>query len=141
MGKFSRSTLGLLLILVLGFVVRLYKIDNPVADWHSWRQADTAAVTRNFVWEGINLFYPKFDDLSSIPSGKPNPKGFWSEDFSKIFDGGNLFPIGLYFLLFGFLLSSFSHHKEFFWGESWSLVCFLFRHPALQHLLQSGNFA
>ena len=81
MGKFSRSTLGLLLILVLGFVVRLYKIDNPVADWHSWRQADTAAVTRNFVWEGINLFYPKFDDLSSIPSGKPNPKGYRFVEF------------------------------------------------------------
>ena len=26
----------LLLILVGGFAVRLYKIDNPIADWHSW---------------------------------------------------------------------------------------------------------
>lgn len=38
----------LFLILILAFWVRTYKIDNPVADWHSWRQADTAAVSRNF---------------------------------------------------------------------------------------------
>ena len=43
------------LILILGFVVRLYKINNPVADWHSWRQADTASVTRIYVQNGINL--------------------------------------------------------------------------------------
>lgn len=56
-------------------MLRLYKINNPVADWHSWRQADTAAVTRNFVNEGIDLLHPKFDDLSSVASGRPNPKG------------------------------------------------------------------
>ncbi|KKS90138.1 MAG: hypothetical protein UV66_C0008G0013, partial [Candidatus Woesebacteria bacterium GW2011_GWA1_43_12] len=35
------------LILVLAFVVRLWRIDAPLADWHSWRQSDTAAVARN----------------------------------------------------------------------------------------------
>lgn len=63
----------LILIIVLAFILRLYKIDNPIADWHSWRQADTAAVTRNFVKEGFNPLYPKGDDMSSI-ADKPNPQ-------------------------------------------------------------------
>ena len=62
-------------IVVLALVLRLYKIDNPVADWHSWRQADTASVTRVFAKDGINLFLPRFQDLSSIPSGQTNPPG------------------------------------------------------------------
>lgn len=53
--------------IILGaLIVRLYKIDAPIADWHSWRQADTAAVTRNFVKDGFNPFLPKFDDMSGI---------------------------------------------------------------------------
>ncbi len=71
----------LLLILCLAFTVRLYKIDAPLADWHSWRQADTSAVTRNFVRHGINLLYPTYDDLSSIASGMPNPKGLRMVEF------------------------------------------------------------
>lgn len=63
-------------ILILALALRLYKIDNPIADWHSWRQADTASVTRVFAKEGVNLFKPRFQDISSIPSGKPNPKGY-----------------------------------------------------------------
>jgi len=62
-------------LILLGFVVRLYKVDNPVADWHSWRQADTAAVSRNYLNDGINIFYPIYDDISSIQSGKDNPTG------------------------------------------------------------------
>lgn len=67
--------------LILGFLVRLYKIDNPIADWHSWRQADTAAVSRNFVNEGINMFYPTYDDVSSIQSGIDNPTGVRMVEF------------------------------------------------------------
>jgi len=51
-------------ILLIGLLVRLYKIDAPIADWHSWRQTDTAAVTRAFVKDGFNPFYPKYEDLS-----------------------------------------------------------------------------
>jgi hypothetical protein len=58
--------LYLLIIVVIAFVVRLYKIDNPIADWHSWRQADTAAVARNFYQDGFNPLYPKGDDMSPI---------------------------------------------------------------------------
>jgi hypothetical protein len=61
----------LFLILTLGFLLRLYKIDNPIADWHSWRQADTAAVARNFYQEGFNPLFPKGDDMSAISELKP----------------------------------------------------------------------
>lgn len=66
----------LFLILLFGFVFRLYKIDNPIADWHSWRQGDTASVTRNMVNSGINLFYPKYHDLSLLQTGRDNPEGY-----------------------------------------------------------------
>ncbi|EKD90487.1 MAG: hypothetical protein ACD_31C00003G0004 [uncultured bacterium] len=63
---FKLPMIYLFLILVLAFSVRLYKLDSPVADWHSWRQADTAAVSRNFYKEGFNPFYPKYDDMSGV---------------------------------------------------------------------------
>jgi hypothetical protein len=68
---FINPYLYLTLILVLSFVLRLYKIDNPIADWHSWRQADTAAVARNFYKEGFNPFFPRGDDMSAISEIKP----------------------------------------------------------------------
>lgn len=54
------------LIIFFGLLVRLYKIDLPIADWHSWRQADTASVTRSFIKEGFNPFLPKYDDMSGV---------------------------------------------------------------------------
>ena len=72
--KLSISIWLLLFILLGAFVVRLYKLDNPVADWHSWRQADTAAVARNFYKEGYTPFVPIYDDMSIVSelSFKPN---------------------------------------------------------------------
>ena len=57
-------------------MVRLYKINNPVADWHSHRQADTASVTNKFLENGINILYPKYHDLSDVQSGKYNTHGY-----------------------------------------------------------------
>ncbi len=72
----------LILILLLGIVVRLYRVDNPVAAWHSWRQADTASVPRNFYQEGYNPFYPKGDDMSAISdSGEMNPERYRFVEF------------------------------------------------------------
>jgi len=68
--------LFLSLILILGFVVRLYKINSPLADWHSWRQADTASVTRTYLQRGLNILYPKYHDISSIQTGYFNPQGY-----------------------------------------------------------------
>lgn len=104
MQKFSmfiRSDLfAVLTILILAFALRLYKIDTPLADWHSWRQADTSAVSRNFVKHGVNILYPTFDDLSNVASGKDNPKGLRFVEFplynlasvvtDKIFVGYNM---------------------------------------------------
>lgn len=66
----------LITISLLAVTVRLYGLGNAVADWHSWRQSDTAAVARNFTKFGLDLLHPRFDDLSNIPSGKDNPMGW-----------------------------------------------------------------
>lgn len=71
----------LALILLGGFLLRIYKIDNPIADWHSWRQADTASVTRNYVHNGIDLLLPRFDDISSIQSRIINLEGYRMVEF------------------------------------------------------------
>ncbi len=85
------------LILILGFLVRLYKIDSPIADWHSWRQADTAAVTRNFIKMGFNPFLPKYDDMSGVAENPiANPGRFRFVEFPLY----NIFVYPLY-LIFG----------------------------------------
>ncbi len=71
----------LFLIIFFGFIVRLYRFDNPIADWHAWRQADTSAVSRNFVRFGFDVLHPRFDDLSNVPSGIDNPKGYRFVEF------------------------------------------------------------
>lgn len=68
-------------ILLLGFLVRLYKINNPVADWHAFRQADTASVSRLFLESGINLLIPRYYDLSSTQSRMFNPQGYRFVEF------------------------------------------------------------
>lgn len=70
--------LGLVGLTVL---LRLYKIDSPVADWHSFRQSDTASVARIFVERGIDLLHPRYHDLSNIQSGKDNPQGWRMVEF------------------------------------------------------------
>jgi len=61
------------LILVFALVLRLYKIDIPLADHHSWRQADTAAVARNFIKEGFDFFHPRIDNLTPLAApDQPN---------------------------------------------------------------------
>ena len=94
---FANQYFWLLLIIFFGFLVRLYKLDSPIADWHSWRQADTAAVTRNFIKEGFNPFFPKYDDMSGI-SDNPiiNPATFRFVEFP-------VYNIAVYplYLLFG----------------------------------------
>ena len=72
----------LIFLFSLTFLPRLYKINNPIADWHSWRQADTAAVSRNFIKEGLDLLYPKFDSFFVLnESGAPNPKRYFFAEF------------------------------------------------------------
>ncbi|MFH0773313.1 MAG: glycosyltransferase family 39 protein [bacterium] len=69
------------LILAVACIVRMYKIDAPLADFHSWRQADTAAVARNLERSGFDILHPTYDDLSNLQSGIDNPKGFRFVEF------------------------------------------------------------
>ena len=72
----------LVLILILAFLLRLYRINNPVADWHAFRQADTASVTREYVKaERIDILRPEYHDLSNIQSGLDNPEGYRMVEF------------------------------------------------------------
>ena len=78
--RFS-TTYTLWLLIVLALFVRLYKINNPVSDWHAFRQADTASVTREYLKNGINLLQPRYQDLSNIQSGKDNLEGYRMVEF------------------------------------------------------------
>lgn len=70
------------LLLVLGIFVRSYKINAPLADWHSWRQADTAAVSRNFIKDGFNLLYPQSDSFLPMNEyGLENPNRYFINEF------------------------------------------------------------
>jgi hypothetical protein len=73
--------IGLILILIIGFLLRLYGITNPLADWHSWRQVDTSAVSRTLVNDGFDILNPKYHDLSNVPSGIDNPEGYRFVEF------------------------------------------------------------
>lgn len=95
----------LILILAGAFLVRLYRFDGPVADWHSWRQSDTSAVSRNFVKYGFDVLHPRFDDLSNGVSLIDNPKGYRFVEF----------PI--YNIAQAFLFKSFGKFTIEQWGR------------------------
>lgn len=58
MGRCDR---WLVLILAAGLGLRLIQIDGPPIDQQAWRQADTAAMARNFLEEGLDLLHPRVD--------------------------------------------------------------------------------
>lgn len=90
------TPLILFFILIIAVATRLYGFTKTIADWHSWRQSDTAAVARNFVKFGLDPLRPRFNDLSNIPSGKDNPMGWRMVEFplyqSVGYGVGRLFP-------------------------------------------------
>jgi len=53
------STYGLILVLIVAALLRLYKVDQPFIDAVSWRQSDTATIADNFYQGNWNIFYPK----------------------------------------------------------------------------------
>lgn len=65
-----------ILVLTLGLTLRLYKINSPIADWHSFRQADTVAVTQIYSEQGFDFLHPRYFDISSTQSGVNNPHGW-----------------------------------------------------------------
>ena len=98
---FQKNYLAILIVLLIcGFLVRLYRIDNPIADWQSWRQADTGAVTRNFVEHGLDLLHPRINNISNVQSGLDNPQGYFFAEFPIY----NATSASLYLLFHGLTL-------------------------------------
>lgn len=108
------------LVILFGFLLRLYRFDSPIADWHSWRQADTSAVSRNFIKYGFDFFRPRFDDLSNVASGKDNPQGYRFVEFPIY----NFFQAGFYRLFGGFTLEEWGRLVSIF--SSLSLAVFIY---------------
>jgi len=100
-------------ILIIGFVVRLYKVGNPLADWHSWRQVDTASVTREYIKNGVDLLYPRYHDISSIQTGITNMEGYRFVEF-PIFNA-----------IHAFLTVNFPFFSLEIWGRLISIICSL----------------
>lgn len=99
------------LILLFALILRLYRVNNPVADWHAFRQADTASVTREYVKaDKIDLLRPKYQDVSNIQSGFDNLEGYRMVEFPFI-NGGLALILktfkGLDLVLFSRLASVF----------------------------------
>jgi len=80
---FFSPYLWLAVILFFAFLIRLYKINNPLADHHSWRQTATAVVARNFYKDGFNFLRPQIDDYS--PINDPSKSGRSLENTNRLF--------------------------------------------------------
>lgn len=75
----------LVLVLILVAVyLRVYRLNTPLADWHSFRQADTASVTREFIKHHYPIWEPHFQDHSNIASGLDNPEGYRMVEFPLV---------------------------------------------------------
>ena len=57
----KKTALILLLILVLALCLRLYHVNQPFLDHHSWRQTQTAMIAKNFLHNDFNIFRPEID--------------------------------------------------------------------------------
>lgn len=84
MKSFVTRHLALIIIVLLALCLRLYKISTPILDWHSFRQADTASVTREYVKHGIDILHPRYHDLGNIQSGLENSEGYRMVEFPII---------------------------------------------------------
>jgi 4-amino-4-deoxy-L-arabinose transferase-like glycosyltransferase len=95
----------ILLILFLALIFRLYHITFPVSGWHSWRQADTAAIAKNFYENGFNILYPQIDWAGNTP-------GYVESEF-------HVYPfiVSLLYALFG---------QADFWGRFTAVIFSVF---------------
>jgi len=123
--KHSRYLL-LFFVLLIGFCVRLYKIENPVADWHSFRQADTASVSRIYAKNGIDFLYPRYHDVSTTQSGISNMQGYRFVEFP------------LYNAIHATFYTNFRFFSLEVWGRLLSIICSIM--SALMIYLISGRY-
>ena len=56
-----------LVILALAALLRLENLTVPLSGWHAWRQADTAAMARNFYFEHKPIWLPSVDWRGNTP--------------------------------------------------------------------------
>ncbi len=56
----------LLLILLVAFFYRIRGLFNPLLDYHSWRQTDTATVAYNFYSTDMNILKPRLNVFPEI---------------------------------------------------------------------------
>jgi len=61
--------LALGFMLLFGLCARVATFKTPLLDHHAWRQADTAAIARNFYAERLNILYPQVDERGAAPVG------------------------------------------------------------------------
>jgi len=54
-------------IILIALLIRLFHVSFTVIGWHSWRQSDTAAITKNFYENGYNILYPQIDWRGNTP--------------------------------------------------------------------------
>jgi hypothetical protein len=80
----NKEWVVLLALVLFAFFLRLKGITNTPTDWHAFRQADTASVTREYVKHGIDLLHPHYQDLSNIQSGKDNLEGYRMVEFPMV---------------------------------------------------------
>jgi 4-amino-4-deoxy-L-arabinose transferase-like glycosyltransferase len=107
---FLRKHWIVIMLIGLCFVVRLYKFNTPLIEYHSWRQSDTAAVARNYARDGINLLDPRYDDFSPLQSGVANPQGYRMVEF----------PIYNALIAISYRIGPILSIVE--WGRAWSIV-------------------
>ena len=121
MKQHHKEWLVILLILLGGLLVRLYRFSGPVADWHSWRQADTSAVSRNFVTYGFDLLHPRMNNISNVQSGLENPQGYFYAEFPLY----NATQAGLFVLLGGLTIEEWGRLITIFMSLLGSVFLFL----------------
>lgn len=120
-----RLGITLLFLTLLTFIPRMYKFNNPIADWHSWRQADTASMTRNFIREGYTPLLPKFDTYNSLNEYQlPNPKRYFLAEF----------PIYNTFVYFSYKWFGYFSPEQ--WGRIVSIISSVFATTALYFLVR-----
>src|ERR1044072_3880683 len=64
--RMSKAKIVLILIFMAGSLVRFVDVFRPI-DKPSWRECDLGSISRNFVTEGFNPFYPRIDWRGTSP--------------------------------------------------------------------------
>jgi len=59
--------LPVLLLLAVTLLVRLYHLDAPLFDYHTFRQTETASIAKNFYLNGYRILHPQLNDAGPLP--------------------------------------------------------------------------